>query len=82
MAGLTEDDLGGGAEIWPENLRSYELFNALATQWRIGMGGQAGLDYNVVPVVLRLQGVPRAEWPELFADVRVMEAAALQAMRE
>ena len=80
IAGLTEDDFGGGAEIWPENLPAYEAFNAMATQWRVGMGGATGLDYGAIPVVLRLQGVPRADWPALFADLRTMESAALQAM--
>ncbi len=46
------------------------------------MGGATGLDYNAVPVVLRLQGVPRADWSQLFEDVRVMEGVALQAMRQ
>lgn len=83
VLGLTEEDFEGDAvEIWPENLPAYELFNALGTQWRTGMGGATGLDYNVVPAVLRLQAVPRADWPQLFADLRVMEAAALQVMRE
>lgn len=82
-AGLTEDDFAGEAvEIWPENLPAYEAFNALGTQWRIGMGGATGLDYTTVPVVLRLRAVPRTEWPHLFEDLRVMESAALEAMRE
>lgn len=81
-AGLTEDDLDSGAEIWPENLQAYEAFSALRTQWRVGMAGATGLDYNVVPAVLRLQGVPRADWSQLFEDLRVMESAALQAMRQ
>lgn len=81
-AGLTEDDLDIGADIWPENLQAYELFSALRTQWRVGMAGATGLDYNAVPTVLRLQGVPRADWPQLFEDLRVMESAALQAMRQ
>lgn len=80
-AGLTEDDFDMGAEIWPENLQAYELFSALRTQWRVGMGGATGLDYNVVPAVLRLQGVPRVDWPQLFEDIRVMESTALAAMR-
>jgi len=81
-AGLTEDDLDIGADIWPENLQAYELFSALRTQWRVGMAGATGLDYSAVPTVLRLQGVPRADWPQLFEDLRVMESAALQAMRQ
>lgn len=82
VAGLTEEDFDSGAEIWPENLPAYEAFSALRTQWRVGMSGATGLDYSVVPVVLRLQGVPRADWPQLFEDLRVMESAALQAMRQ
>lgn len=81
-AGLTEEDFAQGVEVWPENLQAFQVFSALGTQWRIGMGGATGLDYNAVPTVLRLQGVPRAEWPQLFEDLRVMESAALQAMRE
>ncbi|WP_292041438.1 DUF1799 domain-containing protein [Massilia sp. UBA6681] len=81
-AGLTEDDLDIGADIWPENLQAYELFSALRTQWRVGMAGATGLDYNAVPTVLRLQGVPRADWSQLFEDIRVMESAALPAMRQ
>lgn len=81
-AGLTEADLDNGAEIWPENLQAYKAFSALATQWRVGMASATGLDYNAIPTVLRLQGVPRADWPDLFEDLRVMESAALSAMRE
>lgn len=81
-AGLTEDDFDAGVEIWPENLLAFQVFSALGTQWRVGMGGATGLDYNAVPVVLRLQGVPRGEWPQLFEDVRTMEAAALAVMRQ
>jgi hypothetical protein len=44
------------------------------------MGGATGLDYNVIPVTLRLMRVPRADWPDMFDDLRVMESAALSAM--
>lgn len=67
-------------EIWPDNLQAYELFNALATQWRIGMAGPTGLDYGAVAMTMRLCGIPRSKWTELFADVRIMERAALEAM--
>lgn len=82
MAGLTAGDLSGGVEIWPENLRAFRAFSALCTQWRVGAGGATGLDYGAVPVVLRLQGVPRAEWAELFEDIRTMEAVALTTMNQ
>jgi hypothetical protein len=54
----------------------------MATQWRIGPAGPAGLDYNVLPTVLRLQGIPRKEWHDLFEDLQVLEDAALKKMHE
>jgi len=56
---------------------------AMSTQWRTaGMAGDAvGLDYGALPTVLRMGGVPRKDWPAVFDDLRVMEEAALVAMR-
>lgn len=45
------------------------------------MNGATGLDYNAIPTVLRLNSVPRSEWPETFECLRVMEDAALEKMR-
>ena len=46
------------------------------------MAGFTGLDYaSVYPLIDRMQLDPR-EWDELFDDVRAMEAAALEQMRE
>ena len=82
MAGLTLEDLAADpVEIWPENMQAYELFCAMDTQWRIGMAGPTGLDYAALPMALRMIGAARADWPQLMADIRVMESAALQAMR-
>lgn len=59
-----------------------EVFSALGTQWRIHpMGGVIGLDYGAVQPVLRLLGVPRSAWRELFEDLRVLERGALEEMR-
>lgn len=35
-------------EIWPENWEAFRLFQMLATQWRVSMGGPTGLDHNVL----------------------------------
>lgn len=65
-------------EVWPENWLAVQTFAALTTQWQMGgLGGPIGLRYEAIPVVLRLRGVPRAEWPALFDDLRTMESAAL-----
>lgn len=45
------------------------------------MSGATGLDYAVIPTVLRLIQMPRAEWPDVFEDLRVMEDSALTQMR-
>ena len=56
------------------------VFAALGTQWRHApMGGLAGLDYAAVMPALRLLGVPRGQWGEMFADLRVLERAAMEA---
>ena len=81
-AGLTLEDLAADpVELWPENVQAYELFCAMDTQWRIGMAGPTGLDYAALPMALRMIGAARADWQQLMADIRVMESAALQAMR-
>lgn len=54
----------------------------MGTQWRIGMSGATGLDYNALPAVMRLSGVPAADRAEVFEGVRTMEDAALTKMHE
>lgn len=82
VAGLTWDEVTTSCEIWPENWQAYELFCALDTQWRIGMAGPTGVDYAALPVALRMVGAARAEWRQLMSDIRIMESAALKAMRD
>lgn len=65
-------------EVWPENVPAWGLFDALQTQWRAGSGGVIGLDYGVLADELRVRAIPPEEHEQLRADVRVMEAAALQ----
>ena len=50
----------------------------MSTQWRVGMNGYTGLDYNALPVVMRLLGIKRNEYAQIFDDVRLMESAAMQ----
>lgn len=61
---------------------AFEAFVSLGTQWRIGVSGPSGLDYGVIPGVLRLSGIPEDGWPPLFEDLRIMEDAALTVMHE
>jgi hypothetical protein len=68
--------------VWPDNLPAVNVFVALSTQWRTGFSGATGLDYTAVPVVLRLQQLPRSDWPDTFDALRVLEGEALAVMRE
>lgn len=67
--------------VWPDNWPIVEAFEAMTTQWRVGMRGATGLDYAVLPVVLRMRGIARADWPDTFYGIRVMESAALDVIR-
>lgn len=69
-------------DCWPEHWPAFSVFSKLTTQWRAGFSGAIGLDYGALPTVFRLTGIPRADWPALFEDIRVMERGALHLMRE
>lgn len=77
-----EEASGAPVEIWPENVLAINVFCAMSTQWRIGMGGPTGLDYGVLESVMRLSGVPASERSEVFDSIRILETAALETMRE
>lgn len=68
--------------VWDINWNTFTLFNAVGTQWRVGMGGATGLDYNVVPLVAKSLGIKNKELTALFPDLQVMENEALITMRE
>lgn len=76
--------------VWPENWHAVVLFDALRTQWRwaVGMGAQRlGLEYSALPIVRdaiepRIAPDLRTAWPELFAQLQIMEAAVLTADAE
>ena len=65
---------------WPENRQAVEVFLTLRTQWRAGMSGFTGLDYAVLPEMWRRLRVPPADRDSTFADLQVLEQAALEAM--
>ena len=68
--------------MWPDTHAAFILFNNLSTQWRIGMGGPAGLDYAAVYPLLDRAAKDPQEWDELFSDIQVMEGAALKQIGE
>lgn len=81
--GLTVEDVApADVDLWPDNEPAVLVFAQMSTQWRVGMGGPVGLDYTPLPFVLRMSGIARTDWPDLFASVRLMENTALKAMSE
>lgn len=69
--------------MWDINWASFEVFNALGSQWRIGgMGDATGLDYNVIPVVGNLLGHKKKDLKNIFSDIMIMENEALITMGE
>lgn len=46
------------------------------------MGGASGLDYSIIPFTASMLGIKRRDLPDIFPDLRVMEAEALAVMAE
>lgn len=65
-------------ELRPENVEPLDIFMRLQTQWRMGPVGASGLDYAGVRAGLSMMG--RRMTPTLFADLQIMERAALTVM--
>lgn len=59
--------------MWPENYEVFGLFASMQTQWRTGMSGPSGLDYNTLFTLMTLKNLSI----DLLDDIRVMESAAL-----
>ncbi len=82
LFGLSAVDLDDTVEVMPDVWPVFSLFEAMTTQWRAGMAGPTGLDYNAIPVTARMLGIKQRQARESFYDLRVMEAEALRVMRE
>lgn len=83
--GLLESDYPQAPEeieVWPENWDTATTFVSLSTQWRVSMAGAMGIDYCAIEPVLRLRRVAAERWPDVFDGLRIMEAEALDVMRE
>lgn len=63
-------------EIYPDVYESFLVFKSMLTQWRVGIGGVIGLDYNCLPWVMKLHNVKKEA--SALEDIRIMEATALR----
>ena len=81
--GLTLEDMAADqVEVWPGNVQAFDLFADLASQWREGMSGPTGLDYNVMFRKMDRMSLTPAEYDALEDDIQVMERAALRCMHK
>ncbi|MDD5028905.1 MAG: DUF1799 domain-containing protein [Rhodoferax sp.] len=64
--------------LWPCNESTWWLWHRLQTQWRIGIHGREGLDYNGVTAYLRdVARIKPRELDSTFSCLQAMERAAL-----
>ena len=68
--------------VWEENWNSVLFFFACSTQWIVGMGGRAGLNYPGVESAMRINGIKQKDRKALFADLQTMEFAALEVLNK
>lgn len=81
-AGLNPEDVEPDpVEIWSDVLSVYELFSSMRTQWRVGMAGATGLDYNVLFHKMDRMKLTAEDYNQLEHDIQIMESAALEMMR-
>lgn len=79
--GLTADDYAPDeTAVWPENVEAVSLVRSIASQWRIGASGPCSLDFSVLFSLMDRLEIPAPRQLALLGDVRVLEAAALEAM--
>ena len=82
MFGFSPEDYDETVEVWPDNWPSFLVMDSMGTQWRTGAGGATGLDYGVLPNVMKLVGIPAKDRPGVFQDIRVIESEAIAAMAD
>lgn len=68
--------------LWPCNVRTYALWRACQTQWRVGMQGRTGLDYAGVQVVMNRMRFRGQEGTDAFFGLQAMEIAAVNVWTE
>lgn len=81
--GLNKEDIPDEEiEVLPDVWPSFLVFEGMYTQWRVGMGGAIGLDYNALPFVIEATGNDKDETKYIFPDIQVMEHTAMKVMAD
>lgn len=72
-------------EYWKDTADSVLFMLSVFHQWQISGGMspvRVALNYPAIDVVRRAQGIKGKRWSALFADIQVMERAALDVFAE
>lgn len=80
LFGATPEEMSPPCELIPDVWDSFKIFIDCNTQWRVGVNGATGLDYNVLPMLYEFHGV--TDRRQVFADIKDMEAEALKMFAE
>lgn len=80
--GLKASDYAITIKVLPDNEQAYNLLMYMFTQWRGGMNGYYGMDYNVLFHKMDRMKLSEDEYLQLENDMQIMENAALEQMRE
>lgn len=81
--------LGAGAQreddtvyLWPDNLRAWDCWRELQSQWRVGMQGATGLDYAGVRAWLLDEVPDDQQRREIWRGIKACEASQLEVWAE
>lgn len=78
--GLLPEDLAPDTEeveVLQENWDAVMLFMRFRTQWRTGVHGPTGLDYNVILHELDRRGLDQGIYDDMLERIGIIEDAAL-----
>lgn len=64
-------------DLWAENWPAIDLYLRIQTQWRVGMNGRTGLDYNVLFHEMDRRDLSRDDYDDLLDSIRVIERTVL-----
>jgi hypothetical protein len=67
-------------DVWPDNWLPFTFYLENATQWRQGMNGATGLDYNVLFYEMDRKNIHGEDRDDLMMCIREIENAALDQM--
>lgn len=69
-------------DVWPDNVQAYLLWRKVGNQWRMGVNGPVALDYVPLQYEIDRMNLSDADYDLLFSDIRILEAEALEVIRQ